>query len=402
MATLSPAKLKSAVEAETQAIGRSLFEQLDRRKPTMLEKRWWDDRIMNWAMSDESVKVQMFRFVDVLPMLRTHESVTRHLHEYFEDVRSHLPWAVRMGLNISKPNSLLGKAVAINARSNARRMAKRFIAGTTVKEVLTAVSRIRRQGFAFTLDLLGEAIISDVEADKYQRAYLDLIEGMSETVNSWPENVQIDHDNTSHIPRVNVSIKLSALDSQFHPIDPVGTAERVKSRLRPLLRAARENDAYLHVDMEQYSYKNLTLDIFRQVLDEDEFRDFADVGIVIQTYMPEAEADLKNLLKWVKKRGTPVWVRLVKGAYWDYETVVAKANGWPIPLYQQKWQSDENFERQAQFLMKNYEWLKPALASHNLRSLANGIAWARKLNVPIRSEERRVGKECRSRWSPYH
>ena len=105
----------------------------------MLEKRWWDDRIMNWAMSDESVKVQMFRFVDVLPMLRTHESVTQHLHEYFEDVRSHLPWAVRVGLNISKPNSILGKAVAINARSNARRMAKRFIAGTTVKEVLTAV-----------------------------------------------------------------------------------------------------------------------------------------------------------------------------------------------------------------------------------------------------------------------
>ena len=23
-------------------------------------------------------------------------------------------------------------------------------------------------------------------------------------------------------------------------------------------------------------------------------------------------------------------------------------------------------------------------------------------NVGIRSEERRVGKECRSRWSPYH
>ena len=24
------------------------------------------------------------------------------------------------------------------------------------------------------------------------------------------------------------------------------------------------------------------------------------------------------------------------------------------------------------------------------------------LHTPIRSEERRVGKECRSRWSPYH
>ena len=25
-----------------------------------------------------------------------------------------------------------------------------------------------------------------------------------------------------------------------------------------------------------------------------------------------------------------------------------------------------------------------------------------KMTEPLRSEERRVGKECRSRWSPYH
>lgn len=382
MATKAPADLESAVEAETLSIGRHLFENLHRRKPTILERRWWDDRIMNWAMSDESVKVQMFRFVDVLPMLRTHDAVTQHLQEYFEDVRKHLPRAARLVLNVSKPNTILGKALAINARSNARRMAKRFIAGTSVEEVLAAVSRIRRQGFGFTLDLLGEAIISEPEAEKYQHAYLELIEGMSSTVNSWPENEQIDCDHQGPIPRVNVSLKLSALYSQFQPIDPVGTAEGVKARLRPLLRTAREHGAYLHVDMEQYAYKDLTLDIFKQVLTEDEFRDVADVGIVIQVYMPEAERDLIELRDWAKERGTPVWVRLVKGAYWDYETVVAQAHGWPIPVYQQKWESDANFERQARFLMENYQWLRPALASHNLRSLANGIAWGRQLGVP--------------------
>src|SRR5258708_36555188 len=30
------------------------------------------------------------------------------------------------------------------------------------------------------------------------------------------------------------------------------------------------------------------------------------------------------------------------------------------------------------------------------------IMWPRKLRRLARSEERRVGKECRSRWSPYH
>jgi len=110
--------LDSAIEAETQEIGRELFARLERRSPSIFERRWWDDRILSWAMADESVKVQMFRFVDVLPMLHTHQAVTRHLQEYFDEVRSQLPLAVRLGLEISQPNSVLGKALALNARSN--------------------------------------------------------------------------------------------------------------------------------------------------------------------------------------------------------------------------------------------------------------------------------------------
>lgn len=387
MARKKKADLTKAVEAETQAIGQHLWKHLERRTPSVFERRWWDDRILSWAMSDESVKVQMFRFVDVLPMLKDHQSITRHLQEYFEDVRKHFPWAVRLMLELSQPNSVLGRAVALNARSNARRMAQRFIAGTRVEEILQSVAKVRKQGFCFTLDLLGEAIISEPEAEAYQHAYLELINGLAPEVNAWPENNHIDCDHEGAIPRVNVSIKLSALYSQFNPIDPAGTAEGVKNRLRPLLRAAREQDAYIHVDMEQYAYKDITLEIFKQVLMEDEFRDFSDVGIVVQAYLPDAEKDLHGLLDWVKKRGTPVWVRLVKGAYWDYETVVSGSNHWPIPVYQQKWQSDENFERQTRFLMENYQWLRPALASHNLRSLAQGIAWARTLDVPTAAYE---------------
>lgn len=372
----------AAVEAATQEIGKSLWSHLHRRTPTVFERRWWDDRILSWAMADESVKVQMFRFVDVLPMLRSAESITRHLHEYFEEVRTHLPWAVRIGLDVSQPNTILGKALALNARSNAERMARRFIAGTNVDEVFQSVSKIRRQGFAFTLDLLGEAVISEPEAERYHHAYLELIAGLAPKVHGWPENKLIDRDEHGNVPRVNTSLKLSALYSQFKPIDPIGTAGGVKARLRPLIRAAREHEACLHIDMEHYAYKDLTLAIFCDILMEDEFRDFADIGIVIQAYLPDAERDLHMLRDWAEKRGTPIWIRLVKGAYWDFETVAAESRGWPVPVYQQKWQSDENYERQTRFLMENYRWLRPALASHNLRSLAHGLAWARHYNIP--------------------
>ncbi|MEZ6059916.1 MAG: L-glutamate gamma-semialdehyde dehydrogenase [Planctomycetaceae bacterium] len=380
-------RIEDRVEARTQEIGRELFGRLEQRSPSIFHGRWWEDRLMNWAMEDEAVKVQMFRFVDVLPMLKDHVAIARHLEEYFEDVQERLPWAARIGLELSSGNSILSRALAYNARTNASRMARRFIAGEDVGEVLQSVQRIRKSGFAFTLDLLGEAVISECEADRYQRSYIDLIEGMSDRVAGWSEVSLLDRDADGVIPRLNVSLKLSALDSQFSPTDPEGTRERVAERLRPILRTAREHHAYVHVDMESYEYRNLTFDIFQHVLMEDEFRDFADVGIVVQAYLRDAGDDLKNLLAWTKQRGTAITVRLVKGAYWDYETIVSEYRNWPCPVYRRKWQSDDSFETHARFLMKNHEWLRPALGSHNLRSLASGLAWAEEYSVPRRQVE---------------
>ncbi|MCA9049688.1 MAG: proline dehydrogenase family protein, partial [Planctomycetaceae bacterium] len=380
-------RIEDRVERRTQEIGEELFGRLNHRSPSVFHGRWWEDRLMNWAMQDEAVKVQMFRFVDVLPMLRDHTSIARHLDEYFEEVRSHLPWAARIGLDLSTHNNILSRALAYNARTNAARMARRFIAGENVVQVLQSVRQLRRSGCGFTLDLLGEAVVSDVEADRYQQAYLNLLDGMAEQVDHWTEVSIVDNDDRGPMPRMNVSIKLSALDSQFASVDPVGTRNRVLHRLRPILRSAQRHHAHVHFDMEQYDYKNLTLDIFEHVLMEDEFREFRDAGIVIQTYLHDAEDDLKRLLSWTKTRGTPITVRLVKGAYWDYETIRAEYRNWPCPVYRNKWESDDCFERQCRFLMKNYQWLRPALAGHNLRSLAHGLAWAEEYQVPDRAFE---------------
>lgn len=376
------AALEEAVEIETQRIGEWLWQHRHRRRPSIFDRRWWEDRILNWAMQDESVKVQMFRFVDVLPMLRTHEQITDHLQQYYEEVSTHLPGAVRLVMEHSGPNSVLGRALAYNARTNARNMAARFIAGSTPDEVLGAVTRLRRQGFAFTLDLLGEAVVSESEAMAYKDSYMELMSALAPTVNSWTEDPRIDHDDHGPIPRLNVSLKLSALFSQFRPVDPAGTADGVARRLRMIFRRARKEQAYVHIDMEQYAFKDLTLSIFQQVLMEDEFRDWPDVGIVIQAYLRDSERDLLQLREWVERRGTPVTVRLVKGAYWDYETVMAQQRGWPVPVYQQKWQSDDSYERLSRLLMEHHRWLRPAFGSHNLRSLAHAIAWGRKLKVP--------------------
>ncbi|MFM8474722.1 MAG: L-glutamate gamma-semialdehyde dehydrogenase [Planctomycetaceae bacterium] len=378
-----PAAPDDRLEQRTLEIGTDLFARSAPRAPSVFQARWWEDRLMHWAMNDPAVKLQLFRFVDVLPMLRDHVSIARHLEEYFEDVRTHLPWAVRLGLDLSTGNHVLSRALAWNARTNAARMARRFIAGNNSHDILQAVNQLRRNRFACTLDLLGESVISNIEADRYQKTLLLLLNDLAAPLDSWPEDPLLDHGPAGHIPRLNLSLKLTALDSQFSNVDAEGTYKRVAARLRPILRAAQQHGAQIHVDMEQHDHKSLTFDIFQRILMEDEFRSWPDCGIVLQAYLRSADDDLRNLLAWVRRRETPISVRLVKGAYWDYETIVARARGWPVPVYRRKWQSDDSFERLSRSLLENHTLLRPAFASHNLRSLAHATAIADELQVPI-------------------
>src|SRR5262249_53586945 len=155
-------------------------------------------------------------------------------------------------------DGLAARLLAHLARSNAQRLARRFIAGSNLDEALGTVARMRKRSLAFTVDLLGEATITEKESDRYQHAYLQLIQGLTAPVNTWPANERIDRAQFGPLPRVNVSLKLSSLYSQFDPVDPVGTSEAVRARLRPILRAAQQRRAFVNVDMEQYAYKNLT------------------------------------------------------------------------------------------------------------------------------------------------
>jgi RHH-type proline utilization regulon transcriptional repressor/proline dehydrogenase/delta 1-pyrroline-5-carboxylate dehydrogenase len=376
-----------SLEALTQDYGREIFARLGHSRPLPLGPAWWDERLMQWTMGGEAVKVQLFRFIDVLPLLHTAPAITRHLHEYFTEAAPHLPGWMRTALPWMPTDGWAGRLLARTARTNAERLARRFIAGSNLDEALHAVGKLRRRSLAFTVDLLGEAVITEAESASYQGEYLHLIDGLSREVNTWPAIDQIDRDENGPLPRVNLSIKLSSLYSQFDPVDPDGTSRAVRARLRPVLRAARRHGAFVNVDMEQYAYKNLTLQIFREVLDEDEFRDWADVGLAIQAYLRDTDRDLEDLARWVERRGTSVQIRLVKGAYWDSETLLAAQRGWPVPVFTRKWETDACYERLTEFLMRHHTLLRPALGSHNVRSLAHGLATADKLGLPPRGYE---------------
>jgi RHH-type proline utilization regulon transcriptional repressor/proline dehydrogenase/delta 1-pyrroline-5-carboxylate dehydrogenase len=363
-------------EQEVQQLARSLYHQAAEHKPSIFEPQDWLGKMIEWSLEDESLRVALFRFVDVLPSLDSVADIGRHLEEYFAKVDHAFGGLVFLAQALHA-----GWLLAPVARQNVTRLARRFIVDEERDALRSALEMLRKEPAAFTLDVVGEATVSEKEAMATQRRYLDLLQSLSTISAGWPVIPQIDQGVAGPLPRVNLSVKLSSLCARFDPLDP-DSETMVRERLRPLFREATRLGAALTVDMEQYSFKDLTLAIFRGLLEESEFQNQPHAGIAMQAYLRDAERDMKELIQWARKRKRRVGVRLVKGAYWDSEITWAKQRGWPIPVFLDKAETDANYERLTRLLLESHDVIDPAFGSHNIRSLANAIVTAKKLGVP--------------------
>ena len=362
-------------------IGREIFERARAAQPRFWQQAFWVDRATDFTMGDDNLKVRAFRWVDTLPAMQTDTDIAEHLREYLDPSQVKLPGPARLALSFTDPDSWYARTLGSTARRVAFAAAARFITGSNPTEAIAAVEGKRRQQMAFTLDVLGEATISETRADNYAQAYIDLIETLGPAAEGWPEIPLIDRDGNGPMPRVNVSVKLTCMDTHFDPIDPVRACRRVSARLRPILRAAQQHGGFVNIDVESFAVRDLTFELFKTLLNEPEFRDWPDVGIVVQAYLKDGENDLLGLLDWVEQRGTPIGVRLVKGAYWDHETILAEQNNTPIPVWTNKWESDVCYEKLTRIMLANHDKIRPAFASHNVRSLAHVMACAEHLGL---------------------
>ncbi|MFN6560375.1 MAG: L-glutamate gamma-semialdehyde dehydrogenase [Nostoc sp. ChiSLP01] len=383
----------STYEAKTQEIAKQLLAATQENRSffaSLRDQMRWDDKLLAWAMSNPGLRVQLFRFIDTLPALHSKSEIASHLQEYLGDESVELPAALKGMLNFANPDSVPGQVAATTVGTAVETLAHKYIAGENIKQVIKTVERLRKEKMAFTIDLLGEAVITEAEAQSYLERYLELMQQLVEASKNWAVIPAIDEADGEPLPKVQVSVKLTAFYSQFDPLDAKGSEERVSDRIRILLRRAKELGAAVHFDMEQYAYKDITLNILKKLLLEEEFRQRTDIGITIQAYLRDSEQDVKNVISWLKQRGYPLTIRLVKGAYWDQETIKAAQKHWPQPVYNDKAATDANFETITQLLLENHQYVYSAIGSHNVRSHARAIAIAESLNVPRRRFELQV------------
>jgi RHH-type proline utilization regulon transcriptional repressor/proline dehydrogenase/delta 1-pyrroline-5-carboxylate dehydrogenase len=389
----------SEIESRIRRTGYFLHDVMEKEPASIFSREYWVGKLFDWCMHNEAFKVQMLRFIDVFPWLSDSTAVMGHIQEYFSDPSLNFPPALNRGIKYVAPSWMRSGIIAAAIGRNIGKVGRYFIAGVSPEDTLPVIKRLRSKGMGFSLDLLGEAVVSEIEADRYLERYLRLFDILNAAQKEWrpfpaaagpagmessvrndgyaagsgdPQHMRGAETNRDwgHSCRVNISLKTSAMYSQMNACAFEHSIEKSKERLRPILRRAMEAEAFVNLDMEHYGIKNLTLALYRSLMEEPEFSAYPHTGIVIQAYLRESEKDLRRMIDWAVHGGFHFTIRLVKGAYWDQEVIVANQKNWPAPVFLDKPETDANFEKLAAIILENRDHVKLACASHNIRSIS--------------------------------
>jgi RHH-type transcriptional regulator, proline utilization regulon repressor / proline dehydrogenase / delta 1-pyrroline-5-carboxylate dehydrogenase len=365
------------LQQEIDHTGREIFALIDQsqREAAVHRRNDFYGRLMEWCMRDESFKTQMFRFVDVLPTLNSADEVVRHLSEYLRDSKATVSGLLRGALRVG---SVLPAVPATVIRKNVAAMANIFITGKDGPAALKNLRQSWKERARFTVDILGEAVVSEREAEQYAQRYHQLLEFLGSATADWRVEGPL---SATEPPLVNVSVKISALCARIQATDPNYSIDMILARLRPIVAAAKRLGAFINLDMEHYGLKQLTIDLFKKLRADPEFVDYPHLGLVIQCYLRDSFKDTEDLLSWNSTLRRPFTIRLVKGAYWDYEKVIAAQRTWEVPVFVSKAETDANYEKVSRLLLENRELVYPAFASHNVRSIAHAIVYAGKVGL---------------------
>jgi len=374
---LSPTQNQSII-----TIGKMLFGSIQAQNSFVFNKRHWMGKLMAWAISDPNFKTNLFRFVDVFPSLHNNRSLLYLLQEYLDNPTS--PITVRFGLKVIHAlGSLSPQLITPIIRKVTLQLAHQFIIGETTTQAIQNIEALRQKGFAFTVDVLGEATLNQPEADHYFSAYINLLTQLQNAQKNWtPLAPSSNNWDWSYSPPIQVSIKPTSLYWDVNPLNLQSSVNRILDRLLPLHHHTIQMGASLCIDMESYKYKNITLELYKRLRSHPSCQHYPHIGIALQAYLKETETDVDNLLQWSNKLNLPIQIRLVKGAYWDAETIITHQNGWPPPVWEQKHLTDAAFERLAIKILRHHNLCYLACSSHNIRSIACVLQMANELSVP--------------------
>jgi RHH-type proline utilization regulon transcriptional repressor/proline dehydrogenase/delta 1-pyrroline-5-carboxylate dehydrogenase len=334
--------------------------------------------MMARMMDDPPGKKFTIAMADQVLRMRRPQRAARRMESLIEEygIPNYLSATDRAALWLgNKTAGLLPKMVMPFVKRQVRNDAAHVIISGEQKEFEEYLAQRKADKIRINFNQLGEAVLGDREADRRLDDYLKRLKA----------------------PGVDYcSVKLSSVVSQISLTGYQHTKNEIKKRLREIYRTAIQGGGsagpkFVNLDMEEYRDLHLTLDIFREVLDEPEFEKL-EAGIVLQAYLPDSFAALKSLTEWALDRhartGAGIKFRLVKGANLAMEQVEASIQDWQQAPFYSKAEVDANYKRMLEYATRpeHASVIRVGVASHNLFDIAYAMLVREKRGVADRVE----------------
>ncbi|AYO54231.1 trifunctional transcriptional regulator/proline dehydrogenase/L-glutamate gamma-semialdehyde dehydrogenase [Acinetobacter wuhouensis] len=270
-----------------------------------------------------------------------------------------------------KQNSLSGILTSLLARTGKgvirkavdvamRMMGEQFVTGETIEEALDNAKVLEDKGFRYSYDMLGEAALTEHDADRYFEDYTQAIHAIGKAsagkdVYSGP----------------GISIKLSALHPRYQRSQITRVHDELYPRILNLALLAKTYDIGLNIDAEEADRLELSLELLERLCFEPQLADWKGIGFVIQAYQKRCFYVVDYIIDLAKRSQKRLMIRLVKGAYWDSEIKKAQIDGMSdYPVFTRKVHTDLSYIACAKKLLAAPDQIYPQFATHNAQTLA--------------------------------
>lgn len=253
----------------------------------------------------------------------------------------------------------MGEAVTQKAIQQAMKiLGKQFVLGRNIREALNTSNKAENRDYRYSFDMLGEAARTAPDAEKYFQAYASAIQAIAE------------HATASELhDRSGISVKLSALHPRYEQVQHARVMQQLVPKVLTLATQACNANIGFTIDAEEADRLELSLDVIEAVLSTPELAGWDGFGVVVQAYSKQAPLVIKWLETLAQNLSRRITVRLVKGAYWDYEIKNAQVLGMQnYPVYTRKISTDVSYLCCAQILLDASETIYPQFATHNAHS----------------------------------
>ncbi|MCC0013374.1 MAG: bifunctional proline dehydrogenase/L-glutamate gamma-semialdehyde dehydrogenase PutA [Rhodobiaceae bacterium] len=258
-----------------------------------------------------------------------------------------------------------GEPVIRQAMRQAMRiMGRQFVLGQTIKEALETSRYYEQRGFRHSYDMLGEAAMTEADAQRYLKSYHDALKKVAAHAKKYMPDADV-------FAKPSISVKLSAIHPRYEEKKPVRAMTELLPRLKGLCTAAIEQGIAVTVDAEETDRLDLSLDLIEALLNDKALAGWNGLGLAVQAYGKRAHAVIDWLADVAQRTGHKVPVRLVKGAYWDTEIKRAQEAGLPdFPVFTRKPSTDVSYLACARKLLKRRDVFYPQFATHNAHTVA--------------------------------